>query len=412
MKKIGFLGLLILFTLCFGITASASLLSPAISVMQEDYCVVKTGVGLNTVSFSAKDFEKMLGETNFTGIEIKTLPSSSDGILKLGMTDVTEGQVIERDMLEALRFIPAEAEKTAVFYFLPIGTNYEDPFVCTVYMLDSLNFAPVVEAGTLTAKEAIPVFSRLSAEDPDGDAVTYHLVTAPKKGHLTFSENGEYQYLADQGGADSFSYYAMDRYGNRSDTVTVSITTTENTSGIIYTDLSDNEYALSAVSLAEEGALVGEKIGDQWYFYPEKTVTRGDFLMMAMRMCDIDTVLLASDDSGFADSDTFSSAQNRYIATAARLGLVIGLDTDAGRCFCPNETITSEQASTILGRIAKFRGLSFGDAVAASINAEGELSDDGFAMLASVGLVATEDRKAEITRADAAMLLYTMMNFS
>ena len=154
--------------------------------------------------------------------------------------------------------------------------------------------------------------------------------------------------------------------------------------------------------------LIGEKLGDEWIFSPEKTVTRADFLMMAMKMCDIDTALLSANQSGFADSDSFTASQNRYIATAAGMGLVIGLDTENGRCFCPNEPITSEQASTLLGRIAEYKELSFGKSVAASIDEEGVISDDGLAMLASVGLLANEDRKTELTRADVAKLLYTM----
>ena len=130
--------------------------------------------------------------------------------------------------------------------------------------------------------------------------------------------------------------------------------------------------------------------------------------MMAMRMCDIDANLIAANQSGFADSDTFTPTQNRYISVATGMGLVIGLDTENGRCFCPNEPITSEQASTLLGRIAQYKELSFGKSVAASIDGDGVISDDGIAMLASVGLVTGEDRKAELTRADVARLLYTL----
>lgn len=410
MKKIGFFGLLIFWVLCLGMTVNAAMLTPAISVLQEEHTMVKTGVGLNSVAFDEEDFTSLLGNSDFTGITVKALPAASDGILKLGAKDVSEGQTVEREMLGALRFVPAEEGKTAVFDFLPHGTDYEAPFTCTVYMLDTLNFAPVTEASNLSAKEAVPVYASLKADDPDGDEITYHLVSAPKKGTLTLAENGEFSYLADADGkgTDSFSYYACDRYGNRSDVTAVSITTSANESGIVYSDLAGDENALSAVCLAEKEILIGEKIGDEWYFYPEKTVTRGDFLMMAMRMCEIDTSLLAANDSGFADKDSFTDAQNRYISTAARLGLVVGLDTDEGRCFCPNDVMTSEQASTLLGRLAKYRELSFGDIVAASIDEDGFISDEGMAMLASVGLVADEERKAEITRADAAKLLYTL----
>ena len=71
--------------------------------------------------------------------------------------------------------------------------------------------------------------------------------------------------------------------------------------------------------------------------------------------------------------------------------------------------ITSAQAATIISRIAALRELSFGDAVYASVGTDSEISDDGYAMLASVGLVASEDRSAALTRADAVNLLYTLL---
>jgi hypothetical protein len=408
MKKIGFFALLIFWLLCMGMTVNAAMLSPAISVMQEDFAMIKTGVGTNTVSFSEKDFSSMLGDSGFSAIAIQDLPAPEDGVLKLGMSDVSEGQIIKRNMLDALRFIPAEQGKTAVFHFMPCDTSYESPFVCTVYMLDTLNFAPTAKACAITAKESISVYGNLSATDPDGDKITYHIVSRPQNGRLSLSDNGAYVYTASSASDDSFSYYVCDQYGNCSETVVVSINSTANASGIVYADLEKSESALPAAVLAERGVLIGEKLGEEWIFSPDKTVTRADFLTMAMQMCDIDTTLLASNRSGFADSDVFSATQNRYITTAEGMGLVIGLETENGRCFCPNEPITSEQASTLLGRIAEYKDLSFGKSVAASINEDGVISDDGIAMLASVGLVMSDDRKTELTRADVAKLLYTM----
>ena len=285
---------------------------------------------------------------------------------------------------------------------------HEKPFICTVYMLDTLNFAPTARACAISAKESISVYGSLSATDPDGDEITYHIVSRPQNGKLSLAENGAYVYTASTASDDSFSYYVCDQYGNRSETVVVSISTTANASGVVYADLEKNECALPAAVLAEKGVLIGEKLGEEWVFSPNKTVTRADFLTMAMQMCEIDTTLLAANQSGFADSDTFSATQNRYITTAEGIGLVIGLETENGRCFCPNDPITSEQASTLLGRIAEYKDLSFGKSVAASIDADGVISDDGIAMLASVGLVMSDDRKTELSRADVAKLLYTM----
>jgi VCBS repeat-containing protein len=237
MKKIGFFGLCVFWLLCMGMTVNAALLSPAISVIQDDFEMIKTGVGTNTVSFSQENFTSVLGDTDFSGISVQTLPDPADGVLMLGMETVLQGQIIEKTMLDALRFIPAEEGKTAVFHFLPCGTDYEKPFICTVYMLDTLNFAPTARACTVSAKESIAVYGTLSASDPDGDEITYHAASMPKNGELSLSEDGSFVYTAKGNGSsdDSFLYYACDKYGNRSDTAVVSINTTANKSGIVYT---------------------------------------------------------------------------------------------------------------------------------------------------------------------------------
>ncbi len=395
----------------FAVTVQASnTLSPAIEVLQTDCAVLKTGVGKNTVSFSEEDFLPVFGESEFLGIVITELPALSDGVLKLGALDVGKGQIIAKNAIKALRFLPNEAGKTASFGFLPYGKSYENDFVCTVYMLDSLNFAPTASSALLSAVEEVPVYASLSANDPDGDSLTYQLTAAPKNGTLMLQPDGSYSYTANKNsaGEDSFAYVAIDPYGNRSAACEVIIRTEKNTSGIVYSDLEDAKSAHSAVLLAEKNAFIGEKIGTEWYFYPEKTVTRGEFLVMAMKMNDIETELLAADDSGFADSEGFTPTENKYIATAANLGIAFGIETENGRCFMPDMPITSVQASTIISRIAGLCGYALDDAVLASARTDAEISDEGMAILSSVGLAVSGERDDEITRADAAELLYQL----
>jgi uncharacterized membrane protein YkvI len=55
--------------------------------------MVKTGVGLNSVSFGEEDFTRLLGESAFTGVAITKLPDAADGVLKLGAKDIAEGEI-------------------------------------------------------------------------------------------------------------------------------------------------------------------------------------------------------------------------------------------------------------------------------------------------------------------------------
>ena len=160
MKKVGITFFILCMLLCLGVSASAAgLLSPAISVLQEETAMIKTGVGTNSVSFDAEDFTELLGDEDFLAIEITSLPEVSDGVLKLGAVDVTPGQLISYEALAALRFIPAQEGAVATFQFKPYGDRYENSFVCTVCMLDALNFAPTAAATELDAKESIPVYA-------------------------------------------------------------------------------------------------------------------------------------------------------------------------------------------------------------------------------------------------------------
>ncbi len=406
-KKIGIFGMILAIFVLFSLSVSAAgMLSPAIGVLQEDHMVVKTGVGKNTVSFAGEDFEKYFEGNDVKGIVITSLPALSDGVLKLGALDVAKGQIIAGDAISALRFVPADENKTATFSFLPYGSSYEKDFVCTVYMLDSLNFAPESASHSLSTLENIPVYAAVSAEDPDGDMLTYEVVTWPTEGTLDFSSDGSYCYTPNVGktGEDRFSYVAIDPYGNRSEVSEVKISTAKSTRNGVYSDMKTGQNALSAAVLAEKGAFIGEKVGSSWYFHPDLTVTRGEFLMMAMKMNDIEPALFAQNESGFADSASFSEAENEYITAAVKLGIVCGMDTEEGRCYKPDEVITSAQASTIISRIAGLRGLSFAGAVL--VSAEAEVSDEGMAMLQEVGLAVEGERDHELTRADAAGLLY------
>jgi hypothetical protein len=88
------------------------------------------------------------------------------------------------------------------------------------------NQAPLAEGFSISTVEDTNAAATLSAIDPDGDAVTYTVVSAPAKGTLTgTAPNLTYRPTANATGNDSFTYRASDGSLN-SDTVTVSIVIT------------------------------------------------------------------------------------------------------------------------------------------------------------------------------------------
>lgn len=51
---------------------------------------------------------------------------------------------------------------------------------------------------------------------------------------------------------------------------------------VTYADLEGSAAHKAAIRLAEEGILVGESHGGRYFFQPEQTVSRAEFLALAM----------------------------------------------------------------------------------------------------------------------------------
>jgi MYXO-CTERM domain-containing protein len=91
----------------------------------------------------------------------------------------------------------------------------------------STNKPPVASDGTLTTDAGKAASGTLKASDPDGDALTFSIVSQPKHGQVTLdnASTGAYTYTPDDGysGSDGFSFKANDGQAD-SNTAKVSIT--------------------------------------------------------------------------------------------------------------------------------------------------------------------------------------------
>lgn len=411
MKKINILltVFLLVMLMCLSLSA-ADLLSPAISVMQNETRLIKTCIGENAAHFTAYDFDSVLGVQAGSAV-ITELPSSEAGTLKLGEADVLPGQIITREEFEELVFVPSGGEE-ATFRFRLIESGYESSFECAVIPMEKLNFAPVAKADELAAKENIAVFASLAASDPDEDEVTFHITKNARHGNVTLLDRsaGEIKYTPDENfrGKDKFTFVAVDKYGNESAPATVKIQVERNRLDIEYSDMQNDSAHMAAVILAENDILTGEKLGDMRTFSPEKEISRADFLIMAMRASDIDQGD-ASAVSLFTDDASFTGYQRRYIAKAQEMKLVYGFDTDDGAVFRPNESITLAHAATIVGRIAGIEKYSVDDAVCVFADEKTEITQEGIDVLASLGVFADTSAEKALSRAEAAKLLLYML---
>ena len=146
-----------------------------------------------------------------------------------------------------------------------------------------LNASPVAENLELSTFRSVPVSGTFKCLDPEGDSVTFAVVRAPKKGVVDV-DGDAFVYTPGEGkkGTDTFTYAASDSKGNVSNEATVTVHIKKQKTEVTYSDMAGSPDAYAATLLAERGVFVGERVGGQYLFQPERTVSRGEFLVMCM----------------------------------------------------------------------------------------------------------------------------------
>lgn len=330
-------------------------LSPALDVLAADLTLTKTGLVSKEITFSAPDFESLLGVGYLSSITVLTLPDPAVGSLYLETMPVMKNQVISRSLLSSLRFVPATDEAAdCSFVFGTVSTSQPLALSCTLRLTEGLNFAPEASTGKTRAVATlagIPVWGKLTAADPEGDGMTYRITAYPDKGTLRVTDRaaGIFCYTPVEGfaGADRFTYVAVDEYGNVSESVTVALTVEENTTSVSYCDMEGHRALLPAMRLAERGVMIGETIGASAYFHPEKVVSRAEFLAMTLCAAGID-VPDSDAATAFADDDEIPDYLRRYVSYAAEKGYVTGNSADGTGYFEPTRAVTYAEAAVML----------------------------------------------------------------
>jgi hypothetical protein len=247
-----------------------------------------------------------------------------------------------------------------------------------------------------------------SATDPDGDAVTFEVITPPKRGSVEHDGAGAFIFTPNENarGKDSFEYVAVDPSGNVSAPATVKVTIRKRAAKTVYADMDGNSAQYAALSLADDGIFIGERLGEAWFFHPEREVTRGEFLAMCVNLSGEDTIDGVTK-TGFFDDDVIPAWVKPYISTGLVAGVINGYKNSDGKLvFSPQNPITFAEAAVVLNNILNITDV----AGAASFDAD---SVPAWAAPASANLAACKilpssiagNSSSAVTRADAAEML-------
>ena len=368
----------------------------------------KSGLSTDAISFSADDF-RVSGKAQLTSILVDSLPDPSAGMLTIGSQPVPQGSEISMSAVDGLRFTPLATPMLSAtsFTFTPVfeGGLTGEAVAVNLYLLASANQGPVAENLSLRTYKNVEVQGSFAGVDPEGDLLTFQLISKPARGAVTQETDGSakftYTPYDNKTGKDAFTYVAVDAVGNTSAPATVSIKIEKQKTAVTYSDMTGVEGHREAVRLAEAGLLVGEQMGSEYFFHPEQTLSRAQFTALAMAAAGIDPLREATL-TGFADDEAMSVWAKPYVSSALRAGLVQGsYDQEGQVVFQAHSPITAAEAAVLLDRAIQVTDVA--DVFAPDVPA---WCSQAVSNLDSCGAMpVSADLNSPLTRAQAAVML-------
>jgi len=361
MKKIAFclrpFVLALLAALLLSQSVGAAPLSPGLQVIAAKTAVVKSAIAGSRINFTDEDFTKATALQKIRGIKILSLPSVFDGVLFQDGKAVKEGDVLKAKDLSSLVFEPAsdEAFETA-FDFIFTNAGFSHAITCRLCLLEEPNASPVLLSTDerVTTYENVAYYGSLKAADPENDELTFSVSSTPKYGVLEILDAsvGSFRYTpnANRTGNDSFSYTVTDCFGNTAETDKVRIKIEKNESKTTFADMDGHWASNAAIRLVSEGIMEGETDGETLCFLPAQSVSRCDFLVMAMKACGHSAALTCLD-TGYDDNDNIPLSDRGYVAIATNAGYIEGVSDGQTLSFAPDRPITRAEAAVILNRM-------------------------------------------------------------
>ena len=339
-------------SLSFAAEASGGDVSPAIDVLRRQTSIKKSVMNGEEASFGRAEYEKAVG-TGIQYITVTSLPES--GSLKLNGIQVAVGQTVAASSLENLELVKAENAVSASFTFRVSASGWEMTDIkCTVDFSDSRNMPPVVKNCSVESRKNVTQIIPIDVFEPDGDSVVLVFDEYPVSGSAVIDGRRiVYTPCENFVGSDSFVLHASDEYGNESEKAAFDVTV-EN-SDLVFCDMSSSASHSDAITLAEKNVVTYVRRDGQYYFEPEKKVSRIDFLIMLMTGCDMTPS--GDDVSVFADAESITFAKRTYLAEAESIGII-----KESEFFRPEDVITRLDAavwvSAIVGRCENLSTLS------------------------------------------------------
>ncbi len=284
-------------------------------------------------------------EEPLAGICITGLPSPKSGTVLLGTRVLRPGDILTASQLSQMTFHPLRTQEDAqaVISYLPIYKNrVEKTATMTLGIRGKEDKAPVAQDSSIETYKNLSNDGILKANDPEAQQLTFTVVRGPKRGTVEVNGDGTFTYTPKKNkvGVDSFTYTATDPAGNVSREATVTVQILKPSDARQYADTAGHSCRFEAEWMRNTGLFVGEQVGGSACFYPEKTISRGEFLAMVIKVLDIP---LENTDSAQVPANT-PQWLKPYLLAAQRSGLLANWQNTASL----SDPITGAEAAVVL----------------------------------------------------------------
>ena len=273
------------------------------------------------------------------------------------------------------------------------------------------NQPPIARNMELTTYKNVAITGYFDALDADGDVLTFQLVSTPARGSVELAEDGSSRFVYtpydNKTGKDSFQYVAVDPAGNTSAQAKVSIRIEKSDTKVNYSDMTGDPAHKASIRLAEKDVFVGDCRSGQYFFQPDQSVSRAEFLALAMEVSGLEPMEGVTL-TGFADDGDIPSWCKGYVSSALKAGVIQGSRGEQGQCiFLPWRPVTMGEATVMLNNLLEITDVPV---ETFSPGQEGHWASQSAANLASAGVLRTEDATLQamsttLTRSSAALLL-------
>ena len=376
----------------------------------------KNGLIGSTITFVPEDFS-ISGNNKgaLSSITISALPDTGAGTLCVGSQPVGLQTSIDASALSGLRFQSAQnpTVTTTSFSFLPLFSSGQqgESVTVTLYLLTEENQGPVARNMELTTYKNVPITGYFDAVDSDGDPLTFQLTSTPARGSVALAEDGSSRFVytpyENKTGSDSFTYVATDSAGNTSPEARVSLHIDKPNTKVTYSDLEGHEAQKVAIRLAEEGIYVGRCVDGRYFFDPDQTVSRAQFLTMAMAATGLEA-LEGVTLTGFSDDEAIPTWAKGSVSAALKAGAIQGSRDESGApVFGAGQTVTRAEATVMLNNLLNITDVPV---EVFSSGTEGHWAAQAVANLTSSGVIRGESAtgaqlSGQLTLAQAAQML-------